>query len=162
MKIDFEELHALIEKYSKKEQEYLNVDYEMLISNYSIDFNDEESYINVGRGACGHPYPHSEETKKLMSQIKLGSKRSKSSREKQSKSMNGTNNHFYGKTHSAEARKIMSKKAKNRSKGAGNNNAKAIIYNEEYFGCKKFLTEKYGISLSDINKKIKAGEITYG
>ena len=161
MDIQFKELQTLVEKYSDYTVSYGEVN---LMD--SIDINYEEFDIetgkNIGWGCYGHPYPHSDETKKLMSEIKTGSVRSKSSREKQSKTVSGVNNHFYGKKHTAESRKKMSVKAKSRSLGEGNNNAKAVIYNNQTFSCKMFLMEKYGISLYILNSMIKSGEITHG
>lgn len=159
MDIQFEELKTLVEKYSDYPLPFGDVTSLDIID---IDYEDIEVGKNIGWGCYGFPYTHSDETKKLVSEIKIGSTRSKSSREKQSKTVSGVNNHFYGKKHTAESRKIMSVKAKSRSLGGGNNNAKAVIYKNELFSCKKFLMEKYDISLYRVNSMIKSGEITYG
>lgn len=150
----------LVEEKSKEPMPYLeNVDSTDLYHEVITDYDDCEL---IGWGAQGHPYPHSDQTKRLMSQIKTGTKRSEASKKKQSRTVSGKNNHFYGKTQSPEAKKVMSEKAKIRLSGSGNTNAKKVVYQGEVFGCKKFITEKYGMSLYMINKKIETGEIYYG
>ena len=126
--------------------------------------SEEWANLIPENGLDGRPkgYRPPKETGEKISFAKTGKKRSKESCDKQSKTMMGPGNHFYGKTHTDECRKNMSEKARIRSVGAGNTNAKPIVYRGEKFGCKKFLTEKYGISLYMINKMIKSGEIVHG
>lgn len=157
-----EELHELIEKCSNVNLSFGDIEF---LSGHVFDaslLSNNENYKNIGWGCHGHPYQHSDETKKLLSEIKTGTTRSKSSKEKQSKAISGINNHFYGKKHTLKSKKVMSAKAKIRSSDGSNNNAKPVIYNSESFSCKKLLTKKYGMSLYIINKMIKSGEIVYG
>jgi len=53
---------------------------------------------------------HSYESRKKMSIANLGKKLSKKTRQKMSNSKTGSKNHFYGKTHTEEIKKILSEK----------------------------------------------------
>ena len=89
-----------------------------------MDLIDKYGRLNDGTGILenltdggevGNPgLIHSEETKKILSQ-KSSRPRSMESRKKQSISVTGEGNHFYGKTHSEETRKKMRKPKTNLS-----------------------------------------------
>lgn len=73
---------------------------------------------------------------------------SKEIAEKRSKSMTGENNHFYGKTHSSETKKILSEKASKQWKGVPKNEEHKLKIAASNSG-KKFSDErKRNISLS--------------
>lgn len=61
--------------------------------------------------------PHSEETKRKMSESRLGSKRTPDQRKNMSKAQSGKNNPMYGKTHSEEKKKEISTKLKEKYTG---------------------------------------------
>lgn len=64
-------------------------------------------------GICGRKgIPTSDATKLLLRNIQLGSKRSEECKKKMSEDRSGEKNHFFGKTHTEENKKIISEKAK--------------------------------------------------
>jgi len=71
----------------------------------------------------------------------------------------GEYNHFYGKQHSHESRKIMSEKAKKRSQGANNTNAQAIEINNAIYYTMKDATQSLNISMYLLRKMIKDGTV---
>ena len=101
---------------------------------------------------------HTKETKSLIAQKATGRARSEESKAKQSKSMSGSGNHFYGKTHSEEFRKKQSDRKKISQAGANHNQAKKVKYNGVVYGCIKDMINKTGISSFLIKKMIKNGQ----
>ena len=99
---------------------------------------------------------HTDATKQLMADAKVGKRRSIESCFKQSKSISGESNHFYGKTHDEETRQKMSRKKLGLYIGGKSNTAVKIkvIDNdgEHYFDCLKDYSTFSGI---------KYGNITY-
>lgn len=69
----------------------------------------------------------------------------------------GQGNHFYGKTHSIESRKLMSEKAKKRSIGAGNTNARSVEINNVIYQTMNEAAESLNISMYIIRKMLKEG-----
>lgn len=67
-------------------------------------------------------------------------------------------NHFYGKKHSDETRKIMSEKAKARSQGANNNKAVTLEINNVIYYTMKDAAAALGTSNHTIRKMLKSGE----
>jgi group I intron endonuclease len=98
---------------------------------------------------------HTEETKEKMSTLKVGKPLINSRGPR--RHFAGQGNHFYGKTHSAETRKIMSEKAKKRSIGAGNNNAKSIEINNVLYHTMNEAAKSLNISMHIIRKMLKEG-----
>ena len=70
----------------------------------------------------------------------------------------GEKNHFYGKTHSEEVRKIMSEKAKIRSKGASNNNARPIVIKGKKYLTMNEAASSLNTSMYCIRKMLQSGE----
>jgi group I intron endonuclease len=72
--------------------------------------------------------PHSEETKRKMSESRTGQKRTEEQKLRMSAAQSGENNPMYGKTHSAAKRKEISEKMKGTMKGTKhyNNGIKRI------------------------------------
>lgn len=60
---------------------------------------------------------HTKETKQLMAKAKTGKRRSKESCRKQSESISGHNNHFYGKKHDVETIEKMRKNSLGKKSG---------------------------------------------
>lgn len=106
----------------------------------------------ASKGTLG--YKHRKKTKQLMSEKKLGYTRTLSSRNKQSKSVAGENNHFFGKTHSQKTREIMSEKKKELYKGSGNPNAQTLKYNGVIYSTMKDLANELNVSNYWIRKMI--------
>ena len=69
----------------------------------------------------------------------------------------GEGNHFFGKSHNVEARKKMSEKAKERSKGAGNTNAKSIIIHNVTYLTMKDAAAELNTSMHYIRKMLESG-----
>lgn len=103
--------------------------------------------------------PKSMESRKKMRDRAIGRKRSAESKLKQSNSVSGNKNHFFGKTHSDDIKATMSKVKMVMYAGGGNPNAKSVIYNDVTYDTKKQMTEKTGISLYCINKMIETKEV---
>lgn len=95
---------------------------------YSISceeyYNNKELYENAFAGErnpwYGKPLP--EEIRQKLSNSLTGKKRSEESKEKQRNSILGNKNHFYGKTHSDESKKLMSISGKGKHSGILNPN----------------------------------------
>lgn len=102
---------------------------------------------------------HSDETKEKLRMKAIGRKRSETSKLKQSKSVEGNKNHFYGKTHSEEFCKKQSIKQKSAQLGPLNTNAKAVIYNNIQYGTMKDMSTQTGISLYNIRKMVNDGSV---
>jgi predicted DNA-binding ArsR family transcriptional regulator len=102
---------------------------------------------------------HTIETKNKMSDAKMGYTRTLSSRNKQSKSVTGENNHFFGKTHSQKTREIMSEKKKELYKGSGNPNAQALKYNGIIYSTMKDLANELNVSNYWIRKMISNKQV---
>ena len=96
------------------------------------------------------------EQKANMSKSKLGHIRSETSKIKQSKSVSGSKNHFYGKTHSDEFKIKQSETKKKNYIGSGNPNAKSIYYAGIIYDTMKDMYHATGISLYKI-RKMQAG-----
>jgi hypothetical protein len=94
--------------------------------------------------------------KSNMSKAKLGHIRSKESKIKQSNSVSGDKNHFYGKTHTDEFKLKQSQNKKKQYIGAGNPNAKPVYYDGVVYSTMKDMHNKTGISLYKI-RKMQAG-----
>lgn len=103
--------------------------------------------------------PKSDQCKEKMREKAVGRKRSVLSRVKQSKSVSGVRNHFFGKTHSDEVKNKLSEIKKSNYTGSGNPNSQAVVYNNVLYETKKEMTEKTGISLYHINKMIELKEV---
>jgi group I intron endonuclease len=71
-----------------------------------------EVHISNLRAARRRRPPHSEETKKKMSESRTGLKRSSETRKKMSQAQSGKNNPMYGKKHTNEKKKEISSKLK--------------------------------------------------
>jgi len=67
-------------------------------------------------------------------------------------------NHFFGKKHDEETKKIMSEKAKKRSQGAGNNNARAIVIDNITFLTMKDACAELNVSMHYLRKMIQEGK----
>jgi hypothetical protein len=91
-----------------------------------------------------------------MSKSKLGHIRSEASKTKQSESVLGSKNHFYGKTHSDEFKTKQSENKKQNYIGSGNPNAKSVYYDGIMYDTMKDMYHATGISLYKI-RKMKAG-----
>jgi hypothetical protein len=100
---------------------------------------------------------HTEETKDLIRKSAVGRKRSKESCLKQSETVSGSANHFYGKTHSDEFKRAQSLRKKVTQRGELNTNAKKIKYKEEVYGTMKEMSNHLDISLYRIRQLVKTG-----
>ena len=101
-------------------------------------------------------FKHTEETKRKMSEIKKGKPRSLKSRLKQSYSVTGIKNHFYGKTHSEKFKKYQSERQKKRQIGSSNTRAiKVCVVDDKgssTWGCIKDYALSYGIDTPKVQK----------
>lgn len=128
------------------------------------DFTDIEMMRSIARlgglasaGTLG--YKHTDETKALLSKQKTGVKRSIESCLKQSESVSGNKNHFFGKKHNEESRKKMSEAKIGLYDGANNPKAKAIKYKNKVYGTMKDMNKATGISLYHIRKMVQSGQV---
>ena len=129
-----------------------------ILKRHSEKFKKEQSErMRLRRKENPTPYIMTEERKKKLSDLKKGVPRSKESREKQSKTMRGENNHFYGKTHSEEFNKRQSENKKITQKGSGNTNAKSVMYCGKKYSTMKEMSAETNISLYRIRNMIKSG-----
>ena len=94
-----------------------------------------------------------------MSKSKLGKSRSKISVEKQRNSILGSNNPFFGKSHSESFRKKQSERQKLNQAGGKNNNAIMIKYKDTVFETIKNMSSSTGISYYNIKKMIANKEV---
>ena len=101
---------------------------------------------------------HSKESIEKMSLAKVGKKRTIESRNKQSESVTGNKNHFYGKTHSNEFKLKQSIRQKEKQMGGNNNNAKTIFYQDKVYATMKDMVKETGISAYNIRKLIAANK----
>jgi len=101
---------------------------------------------------------HTEKAKEKIRKAALGRKRSIASRVKQSKSVSGEKNHFFGKTHGSEARLKMSE-AKRDIDGGKNPNAKKVSYQGKVFETMKSLKEHLNTTIHEVRKMIMTGEV---
>ena len=85
--------------------------------------------------------------------------RLKTSYQKQSASISGEKNHFYGKLHSEEFKKMQSERMKKLMSGAGNSRAKTVRYKGTIYNTMKEMNYITNISLSDIRKMIENGTV---
>lgn len=96
------------------------------------------------------------EQKANMSKAKLGHIRSEASKIKQSESVTGNKNHFYGKTHSDEFKKRQSENKKTLYAIYGHPSSKPVSYNGTIYKSMKDMHKATGISLYNI-RKMQAG-----
>lgn len=94
------------------------------------------------------------EQKNKMSLARIGTIRSEQSKKKQSDSISGSKNHFFGKKHSEETIAKMSLLKKNKYVGNGNPRAKTIEYNGVVYTTLKECSNSTGISLYHLRKLI--------
>ena len=127
----------------------------------SVDASSSEDFYNKhnNNGVYHALGPKSAECRKKIRDKALGRKRSIDSRVKQSNSVSGNKNHFYGKTHSDDTRKNLSRVKQVMYVGSGNPNAKSVIYDNVKYDTKKEMTRNTGISLYKINKMIETKEV---
>lgn len=102
---------------------------------------------------------HTEKTKQKIRQSKLGKPRSKNSIKKQSLSVLGEKNHFFGKTHSVDFKIKQSKRQKINQVGGKNNNAIPVKYKDDIYETIKDMKTKTGISYYNIRKMISRKEV---
>lgn len=102
---------------------------------------------------------HTEKTKQKMRQSKLGKTRSEKSIKKQSLSILGENNHFFGKTHSENFKIKQSERQKINQIGGKNNNAISVKYKDIIYETIKDMKTKTGISYYNIRKMISRKEV---
>ena len=100
-----------------------------------------------------------EQVKIKMSQAKLGKKRSIESCLKQGKSVSGSNNHFFGKTHTDDVRKKLSSSKKKSTVGSGNSQALKLEYNGQIFMTQDDLAKELCTSIYNIRKMRRTGEV---
>ena len=72
--------------------------------------------------------------------------------------VSGKNNHFYGKTHSEEFKKIQSERKRKEYIGSGNPMAKTLEINNKIYYTMKEASADLNISLYKIRNMIKTGE----
>lgn len=77
---------------------------------------EDELCINIAHGGVGAMLgrTHSEKTRKLLSEQKMGTKLQEYVKVKMSIRMRGTNNPFYGRKHSEESKRLLSEKQRGR------------------------------------------------
>lgn len=114
---------------------------------YYNKHNNNGKYVNLN---------HSEDTKQKMSRAKTGKPIIKARGPRPH--FAGTNNHFFGKTHTAQSRHIMSTKAKERSQGADNNNARAIQVGDNVYSTMKEATRELNVSMHVLRNMIRDGK----
>lgn len=155
-------LHSAIRKYG-----WDNFRWEIIDSCYSFEqlnkleiyyigyYNTYNNGYNATLGGAGKPTPCSEDTKRKISEANKGRNFTEEHKNNISKSMVGLfvgkDNPFYGKRHTEDTRRKMSKAACKNNKGAGNPRARPIILihpdeSEEYFGCITFAATEYNLS----------------
>jgi hypothetical protein len=100
----------------------------------------------------------SKEHRAHLSKIKTGLSRSEESRKKQSGSVSGNKNHFYGKTHSEEFKRKQSLRKKKSQSGSGNTNAKSVKYGDRLYLTMKEMSIDTGLSMYHIRNMIKSGQ----
>ena len=98
---------------------------------------------------------HTEETKEKIGKAKQG--KSIISARGPRPHCAGEYNHFSGKKHSYESRNIMSEKAKKRSQGASNNNARIIEINNIIYYTMKDASKSLNISMHILRMMLKEG-----
>ena len=98
-------------------------------------------------------------TKNKISKSRIGQKRSEKSKLKQSLSVSGEKNHFYGKTHTDIFKFEQSERQKIKQLGCMNNNAVSIKYNNKIYGTMKQFSEETSISYYLINKMLATKQI---
>jgi hypothetical protein len=104
----------------------------------SVDAVKNESFYNraINNGKGLNLKPCSNYTKEKISKANIG--KPKLAARGPRPGFTGTGNHFYGKSHLAETKEIMSVKAKARSQGSSNNNAMTVeINNVTYYTMKE-------------------------
>lgn len=124
----------------------------------SVDAVKNKSFYNraVNNGKGLNLKPTSNYTKEKISKANKGKPKlaARGARPK----FAGPGNHFYGKTHSAETKAIMSIKAKARSQGSSNNKAMTLEINNVIYYTMKEAAIALSTTNYEIRKMLSAGE----
>lgn len=128
----------------------------------SVDAAKSENYYNMHNNN-GHYRSHSTKTEECKDKIRkksIGRKRSVESKLKQSRSVSGSNNHFYGKKHDTCAIEKMSELKVGIYSGGKNPNATRVSYDGIIYDSKSEMTNATGLSLYTINKMITENKVS--
>lgn len=119
---------------------------------------DDKFYNKHNNNGVYSESGHSDETKSKISQSRIGMARTLESRKKQSETVSGKNNHFYGKTHSDEKKQKHSEFMKGRFAGSKHPCATPVKYNGIVYGTLKEMSAKTGLTISIVRKLVSTGE----